>query len=339
MKFASRYILGSLALCSALASVNGHAAVEELIDSRFVRAEADPLRGDWQGAPGFVAQVFSTAPGKYTANILPAFDLPDNKAIVVLQGTAAAGVLTFAGDGWTGTIAHGHFIAQKGDATFDLQHVKRASPTMGAPAPQGAVVLVDKQRVNADAWATKDNKNWLNEQPGPAAATIVDDDEGGKAIQLVPGTGGGLISHKHFGDTHLHAEFRTIGFPSNSGIFLQTRYEADINETYGKLDGGVNGNLGNCSPPELVTHLRPTRPVLEWNTFDIDYQAPRFNAAGEKIKNAHVLLKLNGVQTYDIDVAPMKGAAGRFGEAPKGPLYLQEHGMPVQFRNIWVVEK
>jgi hypothetical protein len=49
---------------------------------------------------------------------------------------------------------------------------------------------------------------------------------------------------------------------------------------------------------------------------------------------------LNGIRIYDQqELNPPKGAAGRLGEAPSGPLMLQEHGQPVQFRNIWVVPK
>jgi hypothetical protein len=155
----------------------------------------------------------------------------------------------------------------------------------------------------------------------------------------VPGTGGGIISHRKFGDIHVHVEFRTLGFPSNSGVFLETRYEADINETYGKLDGTPNAGFDNCAPASDTPHIRPCRPPLEWQTFDIDFQAPRFDAAGKKIASAHATVLFNGVKIYDQqELNPMKGAAGRLGEAPTGPLMLQEHGMPVQFRNIWVTE-
>jgi hypothetical protein len=335
MHATSSKFIQALTLSAALCLISGAglAAVEEPIDSRFVLAQPDSLRGDWEGTAGFVAQVFPTGDGTYQANVFHAFDLPDNTPVVILQGTRTGDQIAFAGNGWSGRIAKARFIARKGYEKFNLHHVTRSPPTLGAAPPRGAVVLFDG--TNADAWATKDGRNWLTERPGPASAKIVDG-----ALEVIPGTGGGLISHRKFGDAHIHVEFRTLGFPSNSGVFLQTRYEADINETYGKLDGSPNGNFGNCMPASAVTHFRPTRPVLEWNTFDFDFQAPRFDAAGNKTENGHVTLYLNGVMTYDHqDVAPEKGAAGRLGEAPTGPLYLQEHGMPVQFRNIWVVEK
>lgn len=318
----------------ALAVAGVHAAVEEPIDSRFVRAQPDPFRGDWQGTPGLVAQVFPTDGGKYRANILPAFDQPDVKPVAILVGTRSGDRMSFSGGEWSGEIVGGKLTLRGPDGrTGELQHVTRVSPTMGAKPPAGAVVLFDGR--NADAWATKDGKNWTVEAPGPASAKIVDG-----ALEVIPGTGGGLISHKQFGDGHFHVEFRTLGAPSNSGVFLQTRYEADINENYGKLEGSLQGNLGNCTAPETLPHVRPTRPVLEWNTYDIDFHAPRFDADGKKIDSAWVTIYLNGVKLYDHqEVKPMKGAAGRLGEAATGPLYLQEHGMPVQFRNIWAEEK
>jgi hypothetical protein len=333
-RWAPRALVISLSLCSALLAAGSvSAAVEEAIDSRFVRAQPDPFRGDWQGTPGFVAQVYPGDGGKYRINLLPAFDQPDVKPIVVLLGTRSGQTLSLNAEGWSGSIANGKLSLKGPDRQIELQHVVRSSPTMGAKAPAGATVLFDGR--NLDAWATKDGKDWLKELPGPASGKIVDG-----ALEVVPGTGGGIISHKQFADAHIHAEFRTLGAPSNSGIFIQARYEVDINETYGKLDGSVNGNLGNCTPPETVPHVRPTHAVLEWNTYDIDFHAPRFDAAGNKTEDAWVTLYLNGVLLYDKQVVrPMKGAAGRLGEAATGPLYLQEHGMPVQFRNIWVVEQ
>jgi hypothetical protein len=309
------------------------AAVEEPIDSRFVRAQPDPFRGDYEGTPGAVAQVFATDGGKYRINILPAFDQPNPQAITVLMGTRSGNRMSINGDGWSGTIVDGKLSVRGPNQQIELKHVVRGSPTMGAKPPAGAVVLFDG--TNTDMWATKDGKNWLQALPGPASAKIVDG-----ALETIAGTGGGIISKKQFGDAHIHVEYRTLGAPTNSGVFVQTRFEVDISETYGNLEGGANGNLGNCTPPEAKPRVRPSHPVLEWNTYDIDYKAPRFDAEGKKTESAWITVYVNGVKLYDHqEVKPTKGAAGRLGEAALGPLYLQEHGMPVQFRNIWVQEQ
>src|SRR5208282_1997314 len=92
----------------------------------FVPFKADPLRGDWQGDGGVVAQVFTTAGGKYQANLLSAFDTESN-VVAVLQGTSSGDGLEFSGDGWTGAIKNSHFTGSNGDKKFDLQHIIRHS--------------------------------------------------------------------------------------------------------------------------------------------------------------------------------------------------------------------
>jgi hypothetical protein len=206
-------------------------------------------------------------------------------------------------------------------------------PTLGAKPPAGAIVLFDGR--NLDAWAKKSGKDWLKED-GPAKWKLVKVD-GETVMEVVP-EADSLLSHRKFGDMHVHAEFRTLGAPTNSGIYLQTRYEVNINETFGRTDGTPNGGLDNCT--DVKPKVRASRAPLEWQTLDIDFEAPRFDAAGKKTANARATVLLNGVKLYDRqELNPPKGAAGRLGEAPTGPLMLQEHGMPAQFRNIWVVEK
>ena len=183
-----------------------------------------------------------------------------------------------------------------------------------------------------DAWAKKNGKQWLTED-GPAQWKILPDG----ALEVVPGSDC-LITHQKFGDCHLHVEFRTLGLPCNSGVFIQTRYEANINETYGRLDRAPNGGFDNCLPASGKPKIRPSLPPLAWQTFDIDFRAPRFDASGKKTESARATVLLNGVKIYnDQELEPPHLAAGRLGEAPTGPLMLQEHGMPVQFRNIWIV--
>jgi hypothetical protein len=293
----------------------------------FIPAKAGAVVGDWQGQSGPVAQVVATGEGKYQATLLRAFDVQDN-VVAVLQGTSSADGIGFTGDGWTGTIRQSHFIASKGSDNLDLQHVARSSPTLGAAPPNGAVVLFDGH--NLDAWAKKAGKEWLKED-GAAPWKLVE----GNAVEVVP-CADCIITHQKFGDCRLHVEFRTLGAPTNSGVFLQTRYEVNINETYGRSDGTPNGGLDNCS--QVKPKIRASLPPLTWQTLDIDFTAPRFDSSGKKTAPARASVVLNGVKLYDKqDLDPPHGAASRLGEAPTGPLMLQEHGMPLQFRNLWIV--
>jgi hypothetical protein len=295
----------------------------------FLPATADPLLGDWQGTGGCVAQVLPLGGGKYQANLLTAFDSETN-LISVLRGTAANDGVTLASEGWSGAIRNGHFVGVHDGRGFDLQHVNRTSPTMGAKPPPGAVVLFEGGSL--EAWAKKSGKDWLAED-GPAKWKLV---EGG-AMEAVPGADC-IITHQKFGDCRLHVEFRTLGKPSNSGVFLQDRYEVNINETYGQTTGNPNGGFDNCTD-KAEPRVRPCFPPLAWQTFDIEFHAPRFDAAGTKTANANATVLFNGVKIYNKQpLGVPHGAARRLGEAPTGPLMLQEHGMPVQFRNIWLMQ-
>ena len=312
----------------------------------FYWAVPDQLRGDWQGRGGYVAQVVRADDkilsvsdllpdaddfGKYQANIFRAFDAPNDRPVVILNGALSDNVVTFSGDGWTGTIEKGHFKAGKGDAAFDLQRVARTPPTLGTKPPAGSVVLFDG--TSMDAWAKMMEKSWLKED-GPSRWNLIS----GGFMEVVPRSGN-LISHKSFGDARIHVEFRTLGGPTNSGVYIQDRYEVNINEVYGRLDGNPCAGLDNCTPPSARPGIRSSRPPLEWQTLDIDFRAPRFNASGEKTASAHATVRFNGTVLYDDrELGPVTLNAARLGEAPTGPIQLQEHGMPVQFRNIWVVE-
>jgi Domain of Unknown Function (DUF1080) len=295
----------------------------------YVLDQPDPIVGDWQGSDVVVAQVFKGKDGQYQANLLTAFDTEGN-VITTLQRASSADGETFTGNGWNGVISGSQFSLNNGDKKYSLSHVTRVSPTLGAKPPPGAVVLFDGS--NLDEWAKKAGKDWLTED-GPAKWKLVDG-----VVEIVPGTDC-IITHKKFGDCHLHVEFRTISAPTKSAVFLETRYEVNINESYGRLDGTTSGGLDNTSK-DVPPRVRPSLPPLSWQTFDIDFTAPRFDAAGKKTANANITVLLNGVKLCDhkeLD-APF-GAAGRLGEAPTGPIMLQDHTTPCQFRNIWLVEK
>src|SRR5581483_2043309 len=124
-----------------------------------------------------------------------------------------------------------NFIPAKPDSVPDLKTLK-LSPTLGAPPAKDAVVLFDGK--NLDAWAKKAGKDWLKED-GPAKWKLVDDGNGGTAMEVVPDSDC-IITHQQFGDCHLHVEFRTLGDPTNSGVFLEDRYEANINQSFGNTE-------------------------------------------------------------------------------------------------------
>jgi len=284
--------------------------------------------GDWSGAGGYVAQVVAGSNGTLHANLLKRFDAPDN-LIAVLRGAAAGEEVLFSGDGWTATLARSRFRGNKSAESFDLQPIIRHSPTEGAKPSAGAVVLFDG--ANLDQWAKQKGKEW-EQQDGPVTAWKLADG----VVEAVPGAGS-IITKKLFGDCKLHVEFRTLG-PVNSGVYLQTRYEIGINESYGRRDGspcGAFGNSADAPQPKLNASL----PPFQWQTFDIEFRAPRFDRAGMKTENARATIVLNGVTISDrAEIPSVRGAARRFGETNAAPLMLQEHGAPIQFRNIWLVE-
>lgn len=207
-----------------------------------------------------------------------------------------------------------------------------AAPTP-TPPPTNAIVLFDGRHL--DHWAKQKERDW--EQPdGPAQWRLLP--EG--VVEAVPGAGS-IITHRRFGDCRLHVEFRTLG-PVNSGVYLQCRYEISLKESHSAdTNGPPCGAPGNFSGPNGRPRVpNVARPPGQWQTLDITFRAPRFDAAGkQKLQNARLTVSLNGVTLYrDLEITSVKGAAKRLGEAPLAPLMLQEHGAPIQFRNIWLVE-
>ena len=291
-------LLGALALSllgSATAQENSDAPpapkkgkkVERPVN--FIPATADPLMGDWQGEGPYVAQILPLGGRKYRAVLLTAFDT-EGSPVAVMEGEATERALPFNGDGCSGVIRDGQFSGVKDGKDFMLKHVIRTPPSLGAKPPKGAVVLFDGK--NLDAWAKKNGKSWL-EEDGPARWKLI---EGG-VVEVVPGSDC-IITHRKFGDCKVHVEFRTLGYPSNSGVFLEDRYEANINETYARPEQSPNAGFDNCTD-NAKPRIRPCRPPLEWQTFDIDFHAPKFDADGKKTASARATVLFNGVKIYD----------------------------------------
>jgi hypothetical protein len=228
------------------------------------------------------------------------------------------GGLAFVGEGEIAAIHEkdAFKIQVKGETLATLSKTVRTSPTMGKEPPAGAVVLFNGG--NADAW------------------------EGGRVEDglLVQG----CASKEKFGDHTIHIEFRTPFKPEsrgqgrgNSGLYMQGRYETQILDSFG-LEGKMDetGGVYSVSAPSENLCL----PPLAWQTYDIEFTAARFDAEGKKTANARMTVLLNGVKVQDDIEVPHSTTAAPMPEGPeKGPVYLQDHGNPIRFRNVWVLPK
>lgn len=234
------------------------------------------------------------------------------------EGQLEDGVLRFKVDDADAEVKDGKLsIRVAGQTIAEFEKVTRQSPTLGATPPKGALVLFD--------------------------GTSVDAFENGKLIDGKYLAATNVSSKKKLGDHSMHIEFRTPFMPKssgqargNSGVYIQGRYELQVLDSFG-LAGENNecGGIYSIAKPAVNMCL----PPLTWQTYDIDFTAARYDDAGKKVKNARTTIKHNGVVIHD-DLELTHGTPGYHPEGP-GPdaLFLQNHGNPVVFRNIWVVEK
>jgi hypothetical protein len=207
----------------------------------------------------------------------------------------------------------------------------RAESEMAATSkpPPNAVVLFDGNKL--DKW-----------QPSTKPTSWKLEDG---AVEIVRGSGD-LITREAYGSCKLHLEFRTPNPPTgkdqtqgNSGIFFMSRYELQVldntnNPTYAD---GMAGAVYGQSPPMVDA----SRPSGEWNYYDIEFHAPQFDESGKLLKRARVTAHLNGVLVQDnFELAGPTRHGQRLpyvAHRDKEPLYLQNHGQVVRFRNIWIV--
>jgi len=163
------------------------------------------------------------------------------------------------------------------------------------------------------------------------------------AMEIKPGSGS-IATKRKFKDFKLHVEFRTPFMPEargqgrgNSGVYLQNRYEIQVLDSYG-LKGADNecGGIYKVGVPMVNMCL----PPMQWQTYDITFQAPRFGRSGNQETDAVVTVVHNGVTIHDQRKLPgPTGGALDNNISEPGGIYLQDHGNPVQFRNIWLVEQ
>jgi hypothetical protein len=157
-----------------------------------------------------------------------------------------------------------------------------------------------------------------------------------------------LMTEAEFGDLELHVEF-CIPRKSNSGVYLQGRYEVQIYDSYDKATDAYPGiECGGIYPRWLQEknvdghspRVNASRPAGEWQSFDIVFRAPRFDTAGVKVANARFERVVHNGQVIheNIELKGPTRAARWEDEKPTGPVLLQgDHG-PVAYRNLRIRE-
>ncbi|MCH2134302.1 MAG: ThuA domain-containing protein [Phycisphaerales bacterium] len=200
-----------------------------------------------------------------------------------------------------------------------------------------------------DGWTGSDE--WINAtsvapaSDNPKALAPVTHDGHGGVMVNGDGHVADLRTATDFGDVEVHVEFM-VPEGSNSGVYLQDRYEVQILDSWGKLDpqhddcGGIYQRWDDNREPRGYEGRPPrvnaARKPGHWQTYDIVFRAPRFDADGKKIANARFERVVhNGIVVHeDVELTGYTRAGNGGPEVAVGPLRLQgDHG-PVAYRNI-----
>lgn len=220
-------------------------------------------------------------------------------------------------------------------------------PLLAESPPEPFQLVGTEAWTEIGAWSLADQiegstqeKKWKSIKPGKS---ILFNGQEGKTLNLT--------SREGHGDAEIEVEFM-IPKSSNSGIYLMSRYEIQILDSYGKADTAIS--VHDCgaiyerwdeSKPNGQQGFEGTPPATNacsapgtWQTFKILFRAPRFDADGKKVENARFIrVEHNGVVIHeDVEVTgPTRGGASG-PEVSSAPLIVQgDHG-PVAFRKFVV---
>jgi hypothetical protein len=219
-----------------------------------------------------------------------------------------------------------------------VHDVERPAPPLVTPGatnaapPSDAIVLFDG----------KDLSKWAQRGPNgeevPSKWPVKDGyfETGAKT--------GSMFTREAFGDIQLHLEWAappqvsgTSQGRGNSGVIIMGRYEVQVLDMYNNrtyADGGAASLYGQWPP--LVS---APRPPGEWQTYDIVFEAPRFE--GDKlVKPAYATVFWNGVLAQHrqelLGPTAHRTSPKYAAHAPELPLTLQDHSNPVRYRNVWI---
>lgn len=216
--------------------------------------------------------------------------------------------MEFAGSGYKGSVnaqLEKLHVGTSEDKGAFLKRVERKSSTLGDPPPKGAIILFDGK--NSDAW-----------KPGKMTGDLL----------AVPNS-----TKQSFTNFKLHIEFRTPFQPTaggqgrgNSGVYVCGR-EVQVLDSF-----GLKGDMGECGGlyGQRACDVNMCLPPLVWQTFDIEHRAGKVDPDTKKQGSPTITVRHNGVIIHEN--IELKGGANQ------GNINLQNHGNPVVYRNVWLVE-
>ncbi len=228
--------------------------------------------------------------------------------------------------------------------------------SVSVPAPTGALSLLDASASDPQTVLA----GW-NHQDGSTAKWKVATDPDAGHVEIAPGTGNLFTGAQIGGDFLLHVEFlvpltsESNGWQSrgNSGVYVQSRYEIQVLDSFGipvvaKTDSKspaqqpVVLRSGDCGGiyGKHVARVNACKPAGTWQSYDIEFRSPRHGQDGAKTESVRMSVWHNGILIHDdVEVDSPTGAAASKDEPGHGPLMLQDHGHPVRYRNIWLLPR
>ena len=308
------------------------------------KTDADfPFQGEYVGdishdgqAIRFGVQVVAMGDGNFTAVAYPG-GLPGDgwtppNTITgegSREGEGKNGRVKLTGVDWGGVTRQGEIrngaiivVSNSGTEIAKLLRVNRKSPTLGQAPPKNAVVIFDGMATTSP----------------PDTSKLIDGRVADDGLLME-----GVTSKDSFGDSLWHIEFRLPYQPKdrgqgrgNSGAYLQGAYEVQMLDSFGlKGENNECGGVYSVAKPSVNMCL----PPLEWQTYDIDFTAPRFES-DRKVSDPRITVRHNGVVIQDnVEIPKITPGGTQSNEKHIGPLHLQNHGNPVRYRNIWVLPK
>ena len=338
--------IGSFSLVFAQAPDHGNVWTDPL--DRNVPVEF-ALQGEYVGE-GFGAQVIALGQGQLQAVLLPG-GLPgagwDGSHRILMQGEAgphgallctATGSRHYLGNSpgeFSATCtfppvgqqrgvgrlgSDGVLMVSLGDEAkpMSFKKIMRASDRLGARPPSDALVLFDGR--DTSAW------------------------EGGRLdpeTRLLNNDGKDIATREAFNDYTAHVEFMLPFRPDargqargNSGMYQVHHYELQILDSF-----GLEGKENECGAiyAKTAPRLNMCYPPLTWQAYDVEFTNAVL-VGGHKTRNARITVRHNGVVIHEAcEIAEPTGGHRKDHEGTAGPILLQGHGNPIQFRNIWVV--